>query len=131
MLEDAGKSAVLVVDDEPLIRMVAADMLSDEGIPHYEANDADEALAIIETQPAISVLFTDINMPGSMDGLALARRVHELKPELAIIVTSGRFRIPECDLPDDGTFLPKPYTSQQLVKIVQGKLRPRPAEAAG
>jgi CheY-like chemotaxis protein len=110
---------VLVVDDEPLIRMNAADMLTDAGWTAIEAADAAEALALLEAHPEVTVLFTDINMPGDMDGLDLARRVHDLRPDVHLIVTSGKMRPRREDLPGSGEFLGKPYRERQFLDLVE------------
>ena len=113
---------VLVVEDEPLVRMVAADALADGGIMAWEAGDAEEALGVLERRPAIGVVFTDVNMPGEMDGLGLAHEVSVAHPDVKIIVTSGATMVPDEDLPDKGTFLPKPYPTRLRVSMVARKL---------
>lgn len=113
---------VLVVEDEPLVRMVAADALSDNGIMAWEAGDADEALCVLNQHPQIGLVFTDVNMPGSMNGLGLAYEVSVVRPDVGLIVTSGAVKIADEDLPDHGTFLPKPYPTERLVSIVSKKL---------
>jgi DNA-binding NtrC family response regulator len=113
---------VLVVEDEPMIRMVAADALTDRGIMAWEAGDADEALEVLEQHPRIGVVFTDVNMPGEMNGLGLAHEVTAIRPDVKVIVTSGAVTIADKDLPDSGTFLPKPYPTDRLVNIVSEKL---------
>ena len=113
---------VLVVEDEPLVRMVAADALADGGIMAWEAGDAGEALEVLEQRPAIGVVFTDVNMPGEMDGLGLAHEVSAARPDVKIIVTSGATLVSDEDLPKDGTFLAKPYPTERLVNIVARKL---------
>lgn len=115
-------AAVLIVEDEALVRMVAEDTLSDAGLETFAAGDAAEGLVLLEEQPSIAVLFTDLNMPGDMDGLELARRVHQLRPDVEIIVTSGKQRLKDSELPDDGTFLPKPYNARGLVGLVRSKV---------
>ena len=110
---------VLVVDDEPLIRMNAADMLMDAGWTAIEAADAAEALALLAAHPEVTVLFTDINMPGDMDGLDLARRVHDLRPDVHLIVTSGKMRPRRDELPGSGEFLGKPYRERQFLDLVE------------
>jgi CheY-like chemotaxis protein len=115
--------AVLVVEDEPLVRMVAVDALSDNGLHLYEATDADEALGVLEEHPDIGLVFTDINMPGEMDGLKLVQRIHKLWPKIEIIVTSGRERLLDRQLPDHGSFLAKPYQASKLVDLVRKKMR--------
>jgi DNA-binding NtrC family response regulator len=113
---------VLVVEDEPMIRMVAADALTDRGIMAWEAGDADEALEVLGQHPRIGVVFTDVNMPGEMNGLGLAHEVTAIRPDVKVIVTSGAVTIADKDLPDSGTFLPKPYPTDRLVNIVTEKL---------
>jgi DNA-binding NtrC family response regulator len=117
--------AVLVVEDEPLIRMVAADALKQAGVSCFEACDAEEALAQMRKHSEIGVLFTDINMPGDMDGMTLANHVHSSDPEMELIVTSGRRNYSDNELPDSGTFLPKPYSVSCLLEIVRRKIAAR------
>lgn len=113
---------VLVVEDEPLVRMVAADALVDRGIMAWEAGDAAEALHVLDEHPSIGVVFTDVNMPGELDGLALAHEVSLRRPDVSLIVTSGAISVADEELPDHGTFLPKPYPTKRLVDIVIRKL---------
>jgi CheY-like chemotaxis protein len=105
------RSVVLVVEDDLLLRMHAADMIAEAGYDVVEVGNADEAIAILEARSDIEVIFTDIQMPGSMDGLKLARYVNGRWPPIKIIATSGYFAICERDLPKGGIFLSKPYTS--------------------
>jgi DNA-binding NtrC family response regulator len=113
---------VLVVEDEPFVRMVAADALTDSGIMAWEAGDADEALHVLDEHPGIGLVFTDVNMPGGMDGLGLAHEVSVRRPDVSLIVTSGAMNIADEELPDRGSFLPKPYPTERLVSIVARKL---------
>jgi two-component system, response regulator PdtaR len=113
---------VLVVEDEPMIRMVAADALADRGIMAWEAGDAEEALDALDQHPHIGLVFTDVNMPGEMNGLGLAHQVSLVRPDVELIVTSGAVNISNEELPDNGTFLPKPYPTERLVNIVSEKL---------
>lgn len=117
--------AVLIVEDEPMTRMVAADAISDTGMRIREAGDAKEALQILDNHSDIDILFTDIEMPGPMDGLGLAEQVHEDRPDVELIVTSGATKVDDSDLPDNGTFLPKPYRTTRLVEIVKEKVASR------
>ena len=123
-MTQSNQKEVLVVEDEAMIRMVAVDALADRGIVAWEAGDAEEALNALNRHPSISLLFTDVNMPGEMNGIDLARRVHEVRPDVALIVTSGATIIANDDLPDHGTFLGKPYPMDRLVQIVAMKLDP-------
>lgn len=100
---------ILVVEDEPLVRMVIALHLADEGFDVFEAADAEEAIAFLERHPSINLLFTDIDMPGSMDGLKLSAFVRDRWPPVRIIVTSGKRMIEVTDLPAGSMFFPKPY----------------------
>jgi DNA-binding NtrC family response regulator len=113
---------VLVVEDEALIRIVAADALADRGIMAWEAADAAEALVALEQHPLIGLVFTDVSMPGAMNGLDLAHQVSIDHPDVELIVTSGAVTIADEDLPDHGIFLPKPYPTERLVDIVAEKL---------
>jgi CheY-like chemotaxis protein len=113
--------AVLIVDDEPLIRMAAADTVVDAGVTPFEAADAGEALELIEEHPEIALVVTDVEMPG-MDGVTLARCACSLRPELGIIVTSARGEA-DPDLPRGGAFLAKPYAPRQLLALIRDKLQ--------
>lgn len=110
---------VLVVEDEMLIRMVAVDALTEAGFTVVEAGHAAGALAILTTQPSgVHALFTDIHMPGSMDGLELAHHIHDHYPWIALIIASGKARPLSAELPDGSRFLPKPYDPLHVVKHV-------------
>src|SRR5438876_6206934 len=97
-------AVVLVVEDEMLLRMRAVDMVEDAGYISVEAVDADEAVAILESRSDIALLFTDIQMPGSMDGLKLAHAVHERWPPIKIILVSGQLRLASIDIPANSRF---------------------------
>ena len=103
------KQTVLVVEDELLIRMSAVDMLEAAGFLALEAPNADEAIALIERRPDIRLVFTDIEMPGSMDGLRLVSAIRNRWPPIYLIVTSGRYQAKELALPAGVAFIPKPY----------------------
>jgi CheY-like chemotaxis protein len=109
------RPVVLVVEDDFLIRMHAAEMIEDAGFEVVEASNADEAVAILEARLDIAVVFTDIQMPGSMDGLKLARAVRNRWPPIHIVATSGLVDVRTGDLPKGGRFLPKPYSSTQVI----------------
>lgn len=111
MGKDLGRSkgVVLVVEDEPLVRMFAVDFVEDAGFDVVEAADANEAVAILEARTDIRILFTDIDMPGSMDGMKLARAVRDRWPPIEIIIVSGHKRPGDDDLPARAVFYSKPY----------------------
>jgi CheY-like chemotaxis protein len=113
---------VLVVEDEPLVRLDAMEALADAGFCVIEAADADEAIAILETRDDVRVVLTDIQMPGSMDGLKLAATIHNRWPPISLIVTSGRSFVRQRDLPEHGFFLPKPYNEARLVETIRAAL---------
>jgi len=101
-----------------MIRAIGSDALEDAGYEVIEARDADEAVRILEAAGEVHVLFTDIRMPGSMDGLQLAQLVHERWPAIKILLTSGDTWPALAQIPDDGHFLPKPYRLDTLQREV-------------
>jgi CheY-like chemotaxis protein len=108
------KSVVLVVEDEVLVRMDTADQLRDLGFEVIEAPDADHAISLLESVPQITAVFTDIQMPGSMDGLRLAAVVRDRWPPVALLITSGQLHPPPADMPNGARFISKPYQPGQL-----------------
>jgi CheY-like chemotaxis protein len=110
---------VLVVEDEMLLRMRAVDIVEDAGFTPLEAVNADEALAILESRSDIDLLFTDIQMPGSMDGLKLAHAVHERWPSIGIILVSGKLTPTDSERPTDSRFFGKPLEVKQMISEIQ------------
>jgi CheY-like chemotaxis protein len=110
---------VLIVEDEFLLRFDAANMIEAAGFEVVEAANADEAIEILEARRDITVVFTDIQMPGSMDGLKLARAVRGRWPPIKIVATSGHLNVGEPDLPEGGRFLPKPYSPGQVTGVLR------------
>lgn len=106
---------VLIVDDEPLIRMDAASVLEDAGFDVIEAGDADEAIDILNSTSGIWAVFTDVDMPGSMDGIRLAHAVRNRWPPVHIFVMSGHRIVEAADLPAGGRFFSKPYDSVAVI----------------
>jgi CheY-like chemotaxis protein len=106
---------VLVVEDEMMLRMRAVDMVEDAGYLPVEAVDADEALAILQSRSDIALLFTDVQMPGSMNGLQLAHAVHERWPPIKIILASGQLKLSGSDIPQDSRFFGKPLQSDEII----------------
>lgn len=109
---------ILVVDDEPLLRLVLVDLFEDAGFLVHEAESAADALTILKDHPAIRVVVTDIQMPGSMDGSGLARYIRDAYPPIALIISSGAVAPNETDLPVDAVFLPKPIDQRELLATV-------------
>ncbi len=110
---------MLVVEDEILIRMNAMTMVEEAGFEVIAASDADEAIRILESRNDIRAVFTDVHMPGSMDGIRLAHVVRNRWPPVALIVTSGQVNVPKSDLPPGGQFLRKPYAPGQIETALQ------------
>jgi CheY-like chemotaxis protein len=110
---------VLVVDDEPLVRMDLVDMLEAARYRTREASCASEAVEILEQDPEIRVVFTDIQMPGSMDGLALSHYVRERWPPTIIVICSGNRTPTQDELPSDANFIAKPFGRREMSRILE------------
>ena len=121
-MPDLPKTVVLVVEDEPLVLMDAMQSLEDAGFEVVDAFDAEHALVALERRPDIRAVFTDVNMPGKFDGVALARMVHERRPDMLIVVTSGVMKVQRDDIPEGGRFIPKPYDGVQVADLIGGLL---------
>ncbi|MFT4053136.1 MAG: response regulator [Novosphingobium sp.] len=109
---------VLIVEDEPLIRMMAEDMVMDAGLIPLCAADAHQAIRILADHDDVAILFTDVDLPGGFNGIELARRVHASGLGLEIIITTGRGEPDESLLPKGAQFLPKPYSGADLLKAI-------------
>jgi CheY-like chemotaxis protein len=109
---------VLVVEDEMFTRMDVVEMLRGAGFDILEATNADEAIQMLERNSDIRLVFTDVDMPGSMNGLKLAAAVRDRWPPVRIIATSGHFKIKAGDLPADARFISKPYQPAQIISAV-------------
>jgi two-component sensor histidine kinase/CheY-like chemotaxis protein len=126
---------VLVVEDEMVLRMRAVDIVEDAGFAAVEAVNADEALSILESRSDISLLFSDIQMPGSMDGLKLAHAVHDRWPSIKIILVSGQIELFDIDKPAESRFFGKPLEVKRMIRELQemvgvGALKIVPGHAA-
>jgi len=117
-LVEFRRPVVLIVEDEFLLRMDAVDMIASAGFEVVEASNADEAIGILEARCDITVVFTDIQMPGSMDGLKLARAVRGRWPPIKIVATSG-LSVGAADLPEGGRFVAKPYSPVELTGVLR------------
>ena len=118
MISEAKRAVILVVEDELLIRMNAVEMI-EEAFEVVEAGNAEEAIVILEGRLDVAVVFTDIQMPGSMDGLKLAAVVRLRWPPIKIVVTSGQVKIGVGDLPQGSRFLQKPYSPAEIMKTLR------------
>ncbi len=122
-----AKAVVLVVEDEVLIRMGAVHIVEDAGFAAVEAGDADQAIGILEARDDIRAVFTDVNMPGSLDGWKLARAIRRRWPPIHLIVTSG-LSVPNGDLlPTGARFVRKPYTALQVAAALRDLFSSSPA----
>lgn len=119
----SAKPQVLVVEDEALLLFSISDELKDAGFEVFEAVNADEAIRHLDVHQGISLVFTDIDMPGSMDGLRLSKVIRDRWPPVKIVVTSGKLRPDARDLPAEGMFIPKPYTTSGVIAALQAVLR--------
>jgi len=108
-------AVVLVVEDEMLLRMRAVDMVEDAGYTSIEAVDADQAVAILEARSDVALMLTDIQMPGSMDGLKLAHAVHRRWPPIKIMLVSGQLKLANTDIPLDSRFFGKPLDAAEMI----------------
>ena len=112
------KPLVLVVDDEAFIRLMLVDLLEEAGLEVVEAGTADEALCLLETAPAVKVVLTDIEMPGRLNGMDLARVTRERWPHIELLVMSGRTFPAAGVLPQGIEFWSKPYSTDRLLTRV-------------
>jgi two-component system, response regulator PdtaR len=119
-----SQSLVLIVEDEALIRMSAIDMVEQTGRGIVEAVDADDAIRVLASREDIGFLFTDVEMPGSMDGYKLARTVHARWPDIAIVITSGRKEPGIGDVPAGGRFISKPYEAVVVAQALSEFVNP-------
>lgn len=116
---EQSEPVVLVVEDELFTRMQAVAVIEEAGYNVVEAGSADEAIAVLERRKDICIVVTDIEMPGSMDGVKLARAIRDRWPPIELIITSGRHRVGASELPTRAQFMPKPYTSDVLVTAIR------------
>lgn len=110
---------VLVVEDEPLLRLHAVSLLEEAGYATLQAGSADKAIEQLEANTGIRAVFTDVDLPGGMDGLRLASVIRDRWPPVELIVTSGHVAVEDSQLPEGGQFLSKPYSPQQLTRALK------------
>lgn len=121
MIESASlySESILVVDDEALNRMDLVDHLEDAGYRVFEAESADQAIAILERNVSIRVVITDIQMPGSMDGIRLAHYIRKRYPPTVLVISSGGLRPGDDELPENCFFVPKPFDPGRLIQRIE------------
>jgi two-component system, response regulator PdtaR len=116
--------AVLVVEDDLLLRLLAVETVEDAGLVAVEAANADEAIVILERRVDIALIFTDVDMPGTMDGLKLAHAVRRRWPPIKIIIVSGKTHLSDADLPSDTRFFSKPYSVPNMISELRSLVAP-------
>jgi len=122
-----GKHVVLVVEDSPIIRMGAVDLVLSAGYEALEACDADEAIRILESRSDIDLVFTDVQMPGTMDGIKLSHYIRERWPPVKLILASGNAILEESSLPTGSGFFAKPYLDHAITEAM-ARLLAEPAD---
>jgi CheY-like chemotaxis protein len=118
-LDTIAKPIALVVDDEPLIRMDTADLISDAGYHVVEAATADEAFEFLERYSSLQLLFTDVQTGGDLDGFELARKVAKRWPNIEVVVASGARMPKEGDLPSNASFIQKPFSAETVLEALK------------
>lgn len=116
-------NSILIVEDEAIIRFELVDFFEDEGYCVHEAGNADQAIAILAQHSSIRVVLTDIDMPGSMDGLRLAHYIRERYPPTLLLLVSGRVSLPQGALPTHSAFLSKPFDPARLMRTIEDMTR--------
>ena len=109
---------MLVVEDDFLNRLHAVNLVEDAGYTAVEAANADEAITILEARKDIRIVFTDVDMPGSMDGLKLAHAIRKRWPPIELILTSGHLDLSDTDIPERGGFFSKPYLDKEIISAL-------------
>jgi CheY-like chemotaxis protein len=122
-MSGAAATVVLVVEDEILVRMSIADHLRETGFEVLEAGNADEAIDILAARFDITIMFTDVDMPGSMDGLKLAAAVRHRWPPIRIVLTSGHHLVEDRHMPGEALFFRKPYNPERLISTFRDMAR--------
>lgn len=110
-----ARPVVLIVEDEPLQRMMAVDMVEHAGFEPVEATDATDAVRILESRKDIRIVFTDIDMPRGLDGMKLAAVIRDRWPPIEIILISGQLAAPDVTLPARAVFFPKPVREKEVI----------------
>jgi CheY-like chemotaxis protein len=119
----AGHPTILVTEDDDLLRLYTSELLEDSGYTVVEADNAEEALKVMEVRKDVRLLFTDIQMPPGCDGLELARQVHERWPKVLLLITSRQIVPAKSEIADDGRFIRKPYRAKDLLEQLDEVLK--------
>jgi CheY-like chemotaxis protein len=119
MTSEARRPVILIVEDEPLARFDTILSFEDAGFEVVDAYDADKALLALAHRPDVGAVFTDVNMPGRLNGVELARLVHEQRPDIQVLIASGAVHIGGDDLPAGGRFIAKPYNAAHVAGLIR------------
>ena len=114
-----GRPLVLIIEDEPIQRMMALDFVEEAGFDAIEARDAADAISILETRPDIRIVFADIDMPHGVDGLKVAAAIRDRWPPIELIITSGKRSLKQDDIPARMVFFLKPYQVERVITAMQ------------
>jgi DNA-binding NtrC family response regulator len=117
--QPTGNCSILIVDDEPLIRINMVDFFIAQGFQVFEAENADHAIALLEENPTIPVVLTDVQMPGAMDGLRLAHVIRERWPPTLLVIVSGGVPLLSAALPSRATFIAKPFDPRRVLSEIK------------
>jgi CheY-like chemotaxis protein len=123
VMGEGAHPLALVVDDEELLRLFAAGLLEEHGFDVLGAENAAAALRVLESRHDVRLLFTDIQMPGTLNGMDLAREVHARWPSVLLVIASGQTKPSRAEIPDDGRFVGKPYDAAELFTEVDDLMR--------
>lgn len=123
VMDEGVHPSPLVVDDEEILRLFAAGLLEEHGFDVMEAENAAAALRVLESHRDVRLLFTDIQMPGALSGMGLAREVHARCPNVLLVVASGQTKPSSAEIPDDGRLIGKPYGAADLFTEVDDLMR--------
>lgn len=116
------KFIILVVEDQPIIRMGAVALVTEAGFEALEAGNAEEAIKILESRTDIKLVFTDVDMPGTMDGLKLTHYIRNRWPPVKLLVASGKTILEESQFPIGARFFSKPYSDQTIIEAITALL---------
>jgi two-component system, response regulator PdtaR len=123
MMDGEPHPVTLVVDVEQLLRWFATGLPQNHGFKVIEAENAAAALKALEFHQDVRLLFTDIQMPGKLNGMGLAREVHARWPNVLLVIASGQTKPSSAEIPDDGRFVSKPYSEAELFQEIDDLMR--------
>ncbi len=120
---ESSRRTILIVEDDAFVRMMGIDLLEDAGFEVIDAGNADHAMELLEGAAEVKLMFSDIDMPGTMNGLQLAKLVRQRWPDIRLLLTSGHHHVPQSQVPDDGRFVSKPYSSNAIISEITDMLK--------